>query len=285
VLIPCDDSQPLQPLWVESEADIAKRVLLQHDEIMLALDEMMLQNVIGTLLVRSEGLYAHHNPTDSRSISSCGEPQPPQPNIRATRLAMACGRLSLRLRGNVIVSRRLRTLQVEEISAAACASYDLRRPILEQLLLSLQEQTTNPAAITTAAIPLWLTNASRENYHDAAVLQRLATVMTKISSDDSNQPDDHNDDDESSSNSGGCDDGIETSLNSAAAGDDDDISAEIERQEAFATTRHQEPSPKARSFVTTVPLCLECRRPASDPCPNCEGAYFCAAPALCRAKG
>lgn len=264
VFIPFEDSRPLEPLVLENKTEIAKRIIFGVDkhDVELLLDDEQIQNVISTLLVRSEGLYAHHNPTDCSS--RC------EPNVRATRLAMACGLFSMRLRGNVIVSRSGRTLDVEDISAAACGSYDLRRTILEELLLGKDDY------YFPTALPLWMANASRENYHDAAVLRRLATVMTNASNTTcSNQPDD---DEDYESSSSGCDvENEKNSWNSPSGGGN-----KGQETTAFAITIQQAPSTR-RTFVTTVPLCLECRRPASELCPNCEGAYFC--DAQCRAQG
>jgi len=231
VFIPWDSDKHLQSLAIESDEEIPKRIAVADDDADLL-------NVIASLLVRSQGLYAHHDPTGNN-----GTQQQP-PNIRATRLCMACGLLSMRLRGNVIVSLSpQKDLQVDDISAAA--SHDLRPEILRQLV-------DDPAAAIPP--PAWLLEASRENYHDAAVLQRLARVM--------NRPEEKEDDGESGEDDSASDDSSDRNINNSI---------------------QNEGKKLPQTFVTTVPLCLECRRPDSELCPNCEGAYFCSS--LCRAKG
>ena len=247
VYIPWDDAEPLQSLSFESEEEIPKRIAGAGNDI----DAL---NVIATILVRSHGLYAHHNP----SAASSGSQQQQLPNVRATRLSMACGLLSMRLCGAVIISRQstftdqgpLR-LTVDEIYTAACGSYDLRQSILEQVLLGDG---------CSSLPPEWLMNAARENYHDAAFLQRLASVMQCREDVDFSEDNDSDgqSDEQSSSGSDVCGD----------------------------FTQFQTTNPKTgptRTFVTHVPLCLECRRPTKDLCPTCEGAYFCST--TCRSKG
>jgi len=255
VFISYNESLPLQSLPVESEAEIASRIAASAADDADEQDDLAL-NVIPSLLVRSVGLYVHHNPATTQQ----------HPNERATRLAMACGLLSMRLRGNVIVSFQQQqqqqassgdktSLEVDAIVAAACGSHDLRPEILSSLLSDATTQDDD--SVRFPAPPEWLANASRENYHDAAVLQRLAAVM--------NQQEPSDDDDDGDSNSSG------SSTSQSNCDNDKDQLANTEGSR--------------RTFVTTVPLCLECRRPASELCPDCGGAYFCARPAPCRANG
>lgn len=110
VLVPWDESKPLASLTI-SEYDIVNRIN-SRDSI----------NVRNTLLIRQTpigvpGLYVHHEPQEN-------DP----PNVRATRLAMACGMFHFRLRGDVILSRGRHCygLHVEEVADACCvcATFD-----------------------------------------------------------------------------------------------------------------------------------------------------------------
>ena len=144
VLIPGDDEGLLRSLEIE-ENSIAALVDRDEDPI----------NVIRSLLVREPFLvYLHHVPSQG------------QPNIRASRLAMACGHLAMRLTGSVVVSSSSQCDDddVEDAVRVATTSADLRRCILAELNCP-------------TSIPQWLSNASRSNYHDDAVLNRLAQLF------------------------------------------------------------------------------------------------------------
>jgi hypothetical protein len=216
VLVPWDDSKPLITL------------IIVQSGIASIVDPSDPTNVVKTLLIRpihqQPGLYAHH------------EPSTQYPNVRATRLAMACGLFRHRFHGDVILSRGPH-LRRADILAACCISADLR-----------------PSMISHTKVPEWLANACRNNYHDAAVLTRLADVM--------NRPDgcDEDDDSDSSVDDDGSND--EESLGNSQI----DKAAKDE-------------------IVTKVTLCLYCRRPASKLCEDCSGAYFCEPPATCRTDG
>lgn len=222
VLIPGDDASPLQSLLVPAEERFATII-----------DPKNAINVIQSLLIRptseQPGLYGHHDPSATAMT---------HPNVRATRLAMACGLFSYRFHGDVIVSRG-RHLAVDEIFSACCVSPDLRA------CLSL-----------TVTIPEWLGNACRDNYHDADVLSRLAQVMNRPSEADENEDFDAR----------------------STASEDDPSGRDDKANPSSADIAKSE-------FVTKVPLCLHCRRPAFTLCPDCSGAYFCEPPATCRRNG
>jgi hypothetical protein len=94
------------------------------------------------------------------------------PNIRATRLAMACGKLSTRFYGNVLLFRhRMTSLTCSELFGAACISPDLRDSI--QNALGNQD----------LPIPKWMHQAAQENYHDHTILERFTSIMSKSSAD------------------------------------------------------------------------------------------------------
>lgn len=133
-----------------------------------------------TLLIRPTenrvpGLYAYSSSSQT-------------PNIRATRLGMACGLLSLRFHGDVLLFRHFHTsLTSADIHAAACVSPDLRP--------SVQAAMGNPDPI----VHTWLSLAAQQNYHDAAALEEFAKVMT-AKEDDVDESDDGSDDDDDDKN-------------------------------------------------------------------------------------
>jgi hypothetical protein len=240
VLVPYRDEDPLQSLDLEKETlDESVAHVLQTSEVRK------------TLLLRpsdvAAGLYAHHGP---------GEP-----NLRATRLSMACGLFAVRLHGNVILSRSTGVdLFVNDVEAACCLGPDLRTTVLaeQRLLTGLASQ---PPTDGTIQVPDWIRNATLQNYHDRPVLQRLAAAMKedKVSDRASSSSESESDDDSSAS-------------------DPQSLSVPVEKESSSELPQ--------REFVTKIPLCLHCRRPASTLCSGCDGAYFCDAPArACRIEG
>ena len=238
VLVPYRDDEPLQSLDLEYETlDDGVADVLQTSEVRK------------TLLLRpsdaAPGLYAHHGP---------GEP-----NIRATRLSMACGIFAARLYGNVILSRSAGAdLSVKDVDAACCLGPDIRTTVLAELRL-LTGLAFPSVADCATQVPDWIGNATLQTYHDSAVLQRLAAAMKE----------DKVSDRESSSSSSSSDDD--------STGSDPQSSSGPEKE---SSNKSQQ-----REFVTKVPLCLHCRRPASTLCSGCDGAYFCDAPRACRIEG
>jgi hypothetical protein len=225
VLVPYRDEEPLQSLDLDyktlddSTADVRKTLLLRPSDA-------------------APGLYVHHG---------VGEP-----NLRATRLSMACGLFSLRLHGNVILSRSGGVdLSVKDVDASCCLGPDLRSTVLAELV-----GATSPSDYT-AQVPDWIGNATLQNYHDRPVLARLATAMKE---------DNVSDRESSSSDS---DDDSESDLQSPSVPDESSSNDLLPQ----------------RQFITKIPLCLHCRRPASTLCSGCDGAYFCDAPRACRIQG
>ena len=171
VLVPCHDSLRLQcdtatVLSDESTEDAIHRIV----EDALGADTIRVSLLVRPTADRRPGLLAY-------SSSSRGK----APNLRATRLAMACGLFSLRFRGDVVLFRHFGTnLLVRDIEGAACHSPDLRR--------SVQQST----------VPDWLAGASQQNYHDRAVLAKFASVMAAPGDENSNESDqtDEDEDDE-----------------------------------------------------------------------------------------
>jgi hypothetical protein len=233
VLVPYRDEEPLQSLDVEYETlDDSVAGVLRTAEVRK------------TLLLRpsdvAPGLYVHHG---------SGEP-----NLRATRLSMACGLFAVRLHGNVILSRSARVdLSVKDVEAACCLSPDLRLSVLTEL--RLLPGLASPPTDCAIQVPDWIGNATHQTYHDLPVLQRLAAAMKE--------------------------DNVSDGESSAS----DDDSSESDPQSSSGPEKGSSNELPQREFVAKVPLCLHCRRPASTLCSGCDGAYFCDAPRACRIEG
>ena len=117
------------------------------------------------------GLYAYHNNPDVEH----------RENIRATRLAMACGMLSLRFRGNVLLVRsfggRWEDLSLDSIEGPSCISPDLRWLV--------QDEIAHDMGADPTSIPSWLAGATQHNYHDRAALALVASAMNVEKEEDS----------------------------------------------------------------------------------------------------
>jgi hypothetical protein len=239
VCIPPSPSCPLQDILIDYESEDNEQQFLssvQHKVLFLDQhDDEDPENVIPTLLIRpsdgSPGLFAYHNPTSNRTNP---------PNIRATRLAMACGLFAMRFHGTVLILQRplknaIDALFATQIEMACCGSPDLRSSILSSL------------GVKDCNAPRWLLQAAQGNYHDQSAVQKLASVMQNR--DNSSEEEEESDD------------------------------------EMQATKLDKQPSDdgERREFVTSVPLCIHCRRPASELCTGCHGVYFCND--VCRRQG
>jgi hypothetical protein len=241
VLVPYRDEEPLHIVDLEcGKLDDCVADVLQTSEVRK------------TLLLRpsdaAPGLYAHHGP---------GEP-----NLRATRLSMACGIFAARLHGNVILSRSAGAdLSVKDVDAACCLGPDIRTTVLSELRL-LTGLASPSAADCATQVPDWIGNATLQNYHDSPVLQRLAAAMKEDKVSDR-----------------------ESSSSSSSSSASDDESTGSEPQSSSGPEKESSNELPQREFVTKVPLCLHCRRPASTLCSGCDGAYFCDAPRACRIEG
>lgn len=118
--------------------------------------------------------------------------------------------------------------------------FSLDREHLRVKDLSLAAATvdvrSHQSGSTPPSIPFWLANANRSHFRDIPVLNQLANVMSP--------------NDEGSSTTS---------------------SVECSKEEDVASSHPLEGS----EFVTTVPICIECRRPTDMLCPYCTGVYFC----------
>lgn len=211
--------------------------------------EAIVEDVLGrsvklSLLLRpsgdSAGLYAY-----SSAVAT-------EPNIRATRLAMACGLLSLRFMGDILLIRSKGSvghvdLTVAEILGASCGSPDLRNEI--QLELAARSDT-----------PDYLALAAQQNYLDSVALARFAAAMS------TDQPiaDKDSENDDGSSSASDQSHSINISVNDKGW-----------QRDKFAKTQ----------FVARSSLCLHCRGPSTSLCQGCQGAYFCAPPRGCKQMG
>ena len=198
----------------------------------------------------SPGLYVYFRST-----------QRSHPNIRGTRLAMACGLMSMRFHGDLVVTRanpsgtpRWHTLTIPDVEGACEGSPDLRPNIQSEIANTREGNQSVPM------IPLWMKNVAQQNYHDAAALAEMAKVMTskEVSEDDS----EHDSSDLDDSGGESDNDGDEIPLPATC-------------------------SPVNDAFTLTAksPLCLHCRRPTNYLCQGCLGAYFCPPPRDCITKG
>jgi hypothetical protein len=297
VLVPANDLKPLQSLDLPSLASEALAVHLHPDDVL---------NVQSTLLIRptistdrhgcdggvdgaadatardgQPGLYVHHEPNTARHAQR-------NHNVRATRLAMACGVFAARLTGDVIVSRGT-ALHLEDVAPVLEQHKDLRPELHCILPAEQQQQQRNQPAAPTArhwTPPQWLGDAARSTYHDKVVLTRLAHVMCNLddvaaTSSRSTWDDQIADD---------CDDD-ETELGAAmknkmrTSNSGGEGNHRNNHRDSNNSNNKHECALEHREFVATVTLCLHCRRPASRLCKHCAGAYFCEEPRMCESYG
>jgi hypothetical protein len=237
VLIPFDESKPLEKHQVSWDEDNES---FQSSIKALLGDTDFLETPLLRPRESVAGLYAYYNVPDTLTEREA--------NVRATRLSMACGLLSRRFWGTVLLVRsfggRWEDLPVDSIEGACLVSPDLR-PIV-------QEELANEMGREAKLIPDWLAGAAQQNYHDKAALALVASAMNVDESSD------EEDDDESQH-------------------DESDPSS----PEKHTTKREALSS----EFVAKSPLCLQCRGLSSDLCQDCEGAFFCTAPRSCRTVG
>ena len=136
--------------------------------------------LVTTALLRNSeiavGMYAY-------SLSNISHAATSHPNIRATRLAMACGLHSQRFTGDVYIGRlgyQHRKLMNLNLSIHAVQNACERSPDLRHETLAAFNIDGDVSS------PEWLENAAQMNYHDGASLSALANAMTRaeISDDD-----------------------------------------------------------------------------------------------------
>ena len=265
--IPCDQSAPLieEEIAIDSTRALGDAIPAYLQTASAVIDTIPLIRMThpaadakGSSLFESlAGLYAY-------SISSISESESTRPNVRATRLAMACGCHSQRFVGDVWIGRLgylpkqkdgfvLTNLDfaLADIEAGCCYSPDLRRNIANDVM-----RLVDGEASCDVSVPEWLGNAAQMNYHDGGSLAALAAVMTRAA-----KPIDENESEEDDSSSSEC--------------------------SSIASSIHQETGKTEAQPVhlTETTLCLHCRRPASHLCDGCDGAYFCDDARRCKQNG
>ncbi len=215
------------------------------------------------------GVYVHH-------ISTIGHSQQPsssKANLRATCLSMACGLHSKRFYGDVYLSRLgyfvvenemklMNSSIVSQEVEVACITPDLRDDIICTLRNDKNKGMFSDITADALDLPSWLTEASRNNYEDSGALSVLAQVMKRENNNENEKLEDED-----------------------ADGDNEETSTENEVSKCVDASNENDETNVGRTFITRVPLCLHCRRPADTLCPNCKGAYFCKYPKPCRDQG
>ena len=208
--------------------------------------------------VATAGLYAYYN--NARQS---------QNNIRATRLAMACGLLAKRFRGDVLLIRSFgygtfEDLSVKEVLGACELSPDLRISTQQEMKIMMQtvnhhddddddhDNDDDATCTISSPPPAWLLDAAQQNYHDGAAMAKVVSAF---------KTNDNDDDDDSSSDSDSSDD------------NDVDSHNKVECKATSTTTTVK--ASYSNEFIAKSPLCLHCRGPTDNLCGGCEGAYFC----------
>jgi hypothetical protein len=205
------------------------------------------------------GLYACFVSDDQDECNTDYKPhQEISHNVRATRLSMACGLFALRFYDAVILIRstlngKIQPLKVSDVELACCVTPDLRLDIVERIRNDFD-------VAKFIKLPEWITNAAQQNYHDKAVLERLAKVMSVKS----NQEIEHD---------------HEFEICNSTMLETGDIPTPVVDNGASTAKA------VSTTFVARDPLCLHCRRPCHDLCPKCNGAYFCETPSTCSTQG
>ncbi|GKY95942.1 hypothetical protein MPSEU_000554800 [Mayamaea pseudoterrestris] len=263
-----------------------------NDSSQTAFDEDDLMLITPTLLIRPRqgdfptGLSAY---TCSSILQKTNnhhanhhDAQPP--NVRATRIAMACGLWHVKLRGCVLLAPAVETaatLAMHQtpaqillaLTAAGTYSPDLRESLQQEMMH--HERRYNGEAGTTSddddddklcsnrIIPNWLGNAAMHNYHDQDALDQLAKVM-KVEL-QQQQPCDSDENDRSERRHDG-------DLDESCSSSESEHESNHEIGSQATVEQH---SQHKQFIVATSPLCLQCRRPANTLCVGCRGAYFC----------
>jgi hypothetical protein len=255
VVVPCE--QDLEPREVSLSAESNS-----NDDLWRLLGLESSDDVVRTLLLRpfteQPGLYACHGHSDSSSL----RPSPLRPNVRATRLCMACGLFSRRLYGDVVLMRDpIADLSLSSVHAILSITPDMRDNIAQSVVFN-----DNQPSAMVQSIPKWIADAAMRNYHDAKVLAQLAAAMTERPHSGSDSDEYYTDNEDGENENGAA---ATTRVNVLSLG--------MNMCESQALSK--------REIVTRVPLCLHCRRPSNSLCQGCQGAYFCDEPRSCRQDG
>lgn len=187
ILIPFDESKDIEKHSIN---------LVDNDSLEPAIRQLLQeQDYLETPLLRPRhdvaGLYAYfNNPHPDVGL----EERIKVSNVRATRLAMACGLLSLRFFGNVLLIRgfgfRWEDLSLSDLEGAMCVSPDLRDCIQQEVCSGTK---------SILLIQEWLANAAQNNYHDKAALAEVARAMMERVDDDESDDDEKEEDTQATS--------------------------------------------------------------------------------------
>jgi hypothetical protein len=203
----------------------------------------------------------------------------PEPNVRATTLAMACGLHSKRFYGDITIEKRFGFEQ--EVTScphtevlAACVAPDMRQNILSEMSTThrCDKNAASPNNEATT-IPDFILESSASNYRDRVIFTALARAMKleseRMSSRERNMtyPGQSNGEVEGLADSDKDSDEVSNSSQSSQ------LDIENERED------HQRGMAAVKERPT---LCLHCRQPATKLCPSCSGAYFCEGSRNCR---
>lgn len=247
-------------------------------------DETEHLHVRRTLLLRPTqdrpGLVAWHLPTRFwNTADAIHSDRRAKKNRRATCLAMTCGlwRQRCRFHGPVLVDFQRAPGANDNNTAAQYAESTSLLRALHQVaeagaVYSPDDRlwkNINPTRLADddascfEMVRSWILQATRENYHDQETVQRWAQITTTKN----RRRRGVEEEEEDSSSSDRC--------------DDDEQDGPDESEVALSPNNHQ----VKLEFVTQEPLCVHCRRPTSNLCEGCRGAYFCPAPRTCRQEG
>lgn len=191
-------------------------------------------------------------------------------NIRATTLAMACGRYGVRFYGDVYVGMISTTSMVEstidneslEFSSnvypedifIACHTPDTRRAIISALPIPHNLLVPDGERGTPNSVACWILQAPSINYYEQSCLLLLQKAMRSA-------------------------DDLETLEESEQSKD------EACRSEKILNEIDTTDSQNIEVSVDIPTFCLHCRRPANTLCNSCQGAYFCDFPKTCKYEG
>jgi hypothetical protein len=299
VLVPSDPTLPLRTIrvgWDDSRRNDDDRISASIRSLLQSPDHV--ETPLLRPLGESPGLFAYHH--HGREYSGLVPPTsspPSSENVRATRLAMACGLMAVRFHGPVLLARshtvfvagrRWEDLTADDVRWPCEVSPDLRRCVADAVGGGGQpldgEDTAAvgkgaaPPPAAAPVVPAWLANAAQQNYHDAAAVARMTDAMKperRGASNDGDSDDDSDGEDDSDSDDSPSDE-------SSHRNDDAATYRQDKERPPGPSSR---PAPSSEGFVAKSPLCLFCRRPTTSLCPGCGGAYFCPPPRRCFRDG
>ena len=233
------------------------------------------------------GLYAYYHIPSRRHARSLR-------NVRATRLAMACGLHSLRFYGPVLLVRsyfgcrtNYENLSINEVWGACCISPDLRLSIQHDIASKMgrikdgNHDNNNNEGGGGIAVPEWLADAAQQNYHDEAELNKVIQAMNPPDGGevvDDYDEDEIDDEDSDDNDSGGSDDNDEQNIGEKNNTKMRHSVVTLFRSSCSLTDINN--AINTTEFVAKIPLCIHCRRSSTATtvvqlCDVCEGVYFC----------